>query len=228
MKASSLGEVIVVCSFSLSILIVTFMSGCSTSTVVDEQKSSSAKLSMDSEEKIVIMGRRHGNSYETEPGFIDCIGNNISRSENLNVVQEKNFLDTFYPWFEPRIAPLNLNRMKVALNSDMIAKKIEELKVRYIVWVDGSTETSEESGSMTCGMAPSGGCFGFKSWDKISSYEATIWDLKGLTEKGKIKVDSKGSSYILGVGPPIPLIAQVQGVACEGISNRLIGFFDSE
>ena len=70
MKASSLGEVIVACSFSLSILIVTFMSGCSTSTVVDEQKSSSTKLSMDSEEKIVIIGRRHGNSYETEPGFI--------------------------------------------------------------------------------------------------------------------------------------------------------------
>jgi hypothetical protein len=117
--------------------------------------------------------------------------------------------------------------MKVVLNSDMIAKKIEELQIRYIVWVDGSTETTEESGSMTCGMAPSGGCFGFKSWDRTSSYEATIWDLKGLTEKGKIKVDSKGSSYLLGVGPPIPLIAQVQGVACEGISDRLIGFFDS-
>jgi hypothetical protein len=81
---------------------------------------------------------------------------------------------------------------------------------------------------MTCGMAPSGGCFGFKSWDKSSSYEATIWDLNNLTEKGRIKVDSKGSSYLLGVGPPIPLIAQVQGVACEGISGRLSGFFSQK
>ena len=228
MKASNLGEVIVICSFSLSILIITFISGCSTSTVVDEQKSSSNKLGMDSEEKIVIMGRRHGNSYETEPSFIGCIGNNISRFKNLNVVREKIFLDTFYPWFEPRIAPLNLNRMQVILNSNIIAKKIQELKVRYIVWVDGSTETSEENGSMTCGMAPSGGCFGFKSWDKTSSYEATIWDLRGLTEKGKIKIESKGSSYLLGVGPPIPLIARVQGVACKGVSDRLTGFFDNE
>jgi hypothetical protein len=227
MKVSNLGEVIVICSFSLSILIITFISGCSTSTVVDEQKSSSNKLGMDSEEKIVIMGRRHGNSYETEPSFIGCIGNNISRFKNLNVVREKIFLDTFYPWFEPRIAPLNLNRMQVILNSNIIAKKIQELKVRYIVWVDGSTETSEENGSMTCGMAPSGGCFGFKSWDKTSSYEATIWDLRGLTEKGKIKIESKGSSYLLGVGPPIPLIARVQGVACKGVSDRLTGFFDN-
>jgi hypothetical protein len=227
MKVSNLGEVIVICSFSLSILIITFISGCSTSTVVDEQKSSSNKLGMDSEEKIVIMGRRHGNSYETEPSFIGCIGNNISRFKNLNVVREKIFLDTFYPWFEPRIAPLNLNRMQVILNSNIIAKKIRELKVRYIVWVDGSTETSEENGSMTCGMAPSGGCFGFKSWDKTSSYEATIWDLRGLTEKGKIKIESKGSSYLLGVGPPIPLIARVQGVACKGVSDRLTGFFDN-
>jgi len=52
---------------------------------------------MDSEEKIVIMGRRHGNSYETEPGFINCIGNNISRSENLNVVQEKKFSGYILP-----------------------------------------------------------------------------------------------------------------------------------
>jgi len=227
MKANNLSEVIFGNSFFLTVLILTFIPGCSTSTVVDEQKSSSTKLSMDSEEKIVIMGRRHGNSYETEPGFISCIGNNISRSKNLNVMQEKNFLDKFYPWFEPRIAPLNLNRMKIILNRIVITNQIQKLKIRYIVWVDGSTETSKESGSMTCGMAPSGGCFGFKSWDKTSSYEATIWDLRNLTEKGKIKVDSKGSSYLLGVGPPIPLIAQVQGVACEGISNRLKGFFTS-
>ena len=137
-------------------------------------------------------------------------------------------MDKFYPWFEPRIAPLNLNRMRIILKNTIVTQQIKELGIRYIIWVDGSTETVEESGSMTCGMAPSGGCFGFKSWDKSSSYEATIWDLNNLTEKGRIKVDSKGSSYLLGVGPPIPLIAQVQGVACEGISGRLSGFFSQK
>ncbi|MAD58166.1 MAG: hypothetical protein CMK44_06290, partial [Porticoccus sp.] len=211
MRVISLGRITFGYLFIPILLMIPFISSCSTSTVVDEQKSSFGGLSLNKEEKIVIMGRRHGSSYETEPGFINCIRDNISNAEKLNVIEEKIFLDKFYPWFEPRIAPLNLNRMRIILKNTIVTQQIKELGIRYIIWVDGSTETVEESGSMTCGMAPSGGCFGFKSWDKSSSYEATIWDLNNLTEKGRIKVDSKGSSYLLGVGPPIPLIAQVQG-----------------
>ena len=214
--------------FFLITIILFLISGCSTSTVVDEQKSSNANLNLESEEKIVVMGRRHRNSYETEPNLINCISNNIAGIGKLNVIKEQHFLDKFYPWFEPRVAPLSLKNMKNTLNKPIVIKQVQDPRFRYMVWVDGSTETTKESGSMTCGMAPSGGCFGFKSWDKTSSYEATIWDLKHLIEKGKVKVDSKGSSYLIGIGPPIPLIAQVQGVACEGISDRLRGFFSNK
>jgi hypothetical protein len=203
-----------------------FLSGCSTSSIVDEQKSSSVKLELAPGQSIVILGRRHGSSYETEPDFINCISNNIANTARLSVIQEQVFLDAFYPWFEPRVAPLKLPPINKVLNKPIVAKKIKKLGVRYMVWVDGSTEIADEKGSITCGMTPSGGCLGFKSWDKLSSYEATIWDLKHLTEKGKVKVDSKGSSYVIGVVAPIPLIAQVKDVACKGISDRLKGFFD--
>ena len=224
-EVNNLLKIVSKLSFFLITIMFFLISGCSTSTVIDEQKSSRIKLNLEFKEKIVVMGRRHGNSYETEPNFINCISSNIAGTGKLSVMKEQQFLDKFYPWFEPRLAPLSLESMKKTLNEPAINRQVQNLGIRYMVWVDGSTETTKESGSITCGMSASGGCFGFKSWDKTSSYEATVWDLKNLTEKGKVKVDSKGSSYLIGVGPPIPLIAQVQGVACDGISDRLGGFF---
>ena len=46
-----------------------------------------------------------------------------------------------------------------------------------------------------------------------------------MDEQGRVKVETKGSSYLLAVGAPIPFIAKVQGHACEGIGDRLKGFF---
>jgi hypothetical protein len=208
------------------LLFVSILTGCSTSSIVDEQKSDTISLELFPEERLVVMGRRHGNSYETEPDFINCISNNIANTRGLSVMPEQEFLNTLYPWFEPRVAPLKLHSMSKTLAITVVAKRIKAIGIRYIIWVDGSTEITEEKGSMHCGMGPNGGCFGFKSWDKISSYEATIWDLKQLTERGKVKVDSTGASYVLGIVAPIPLIAQVKRAACEGISSRLKGFFN--
>ncbi|MBQ0711769.1 MAG: hypothetical protein KBT53_02285, partial [Porticoccus sp.] len=56
--------------------------------------------------------------------------------------------------------------------------------------------------------------------------EATVWDLKKLDEKGRVKVSTEGSSYVLAVVAPIPFIAQVQGAACVGIGDRLKSFFN--
>ena len=208
-----------------SLLLITTLAGCSTSSIVDEQRSDTVNLELSSGERLVIIGRRHGNSYETEPDFINCISNNVANTGKFSVMPEQEFLDTLYPWFEPRVAPLKLQGMSKTLAITVVADRIKAIGIRYVIWVDGSTETTEEKGSIHCGMGPSGGCFGFKSWDKTSSYEATIWDLKHLTEKGKVKVDSKGASYMLGIIAPIPLIAQVKGVACEDISSQLKGFF---
>ncbi len=204
------------------------LTACGTSTHVDEYRVSETRLPVKASEKIVIMGRRHAGEYETEPDFIDCIGNKLVTGGQVAVMPEQQFLDSLYPWFEPRTAPLGLKRMGGMMNDPLIATRIRKLGIRYMIWVDGNTETTEKNGGFSCGLAPGGGgCFGFASWDKNSNYEAIIWDLSKLDEKGRVKVDSKGSSYLLAVGAPIPFIAQVQGEACEGIGTRLQSFFSS-
>lgn len=209
-----------------SVLLLPLLSACSTSTHIDEFRMSTKQLDLNGGEKVVVMGRRHAGEYETEPDFIDCIGGKLASGGQVPVIPEQQFLDSFYPWFEPRTAPLGLRRMGKMLEDPLIAERLHQVGIRYMIWVDGNTETTEKNGAVSCAIGPGGGgCFGFATWDKASNYEAIIWDLKKLDEKGRVKVDTKGSSYLLAVGAPIPFIAQVQGEACEGIGKRLQGFF---
>ena len=186
-------------------------------------------LAVDGSETLVLLGRRHAGHYEAEPEFISCIGNKLAAGKKLNVIDEQQFIDSLYPWFEPRTAPLNLKRLQHMLNEPLLASHIKGMGVRYMIWVDGNTETTDKSGSVSCAIGPGGGgCFGFSTWDKESSYEAIIWDVADFTDKGRVRVDAKGSSYMVAVGAPIPFIARVQGEACDGLGNQLREFFSAE
>lgn len=214
------------CWLFVSLLSLIALSACSTSSFIDEYRTTETQLALNTGEKIVIMGRRHAGEYETEPDFIDCIGNRVSSGGVIPVMQEQEFLDRFYPWFEPRTAPLKLKRMNSMLQQPLVASQINALGIRYMVWVDGNTETTDKNGAFSCAIGPGGGgCFGFASWDNTSNYEAIIWDLKPLSEQGRVKIEAKGSSYLLAIGAPIPFIAQVKSEACEGIGKRLKSFF---
>ncbi len=58
--------------------------------------------------------------------------------------------------------------------------------VRYVVWLDGSTQKTDGGGSIACGAAPgAAGCIGFGWWEKESAYEATVWDLKSGQVRGQ-------------------------------------------
>jgi hypothetical protein len=208
------------------LLFYTTLAGCTTTTV-DEYRESSGPLSLQSGDRVVVLGRRHASNYETEPDFISCIGKKLGKTTDLNIISEPDFVDSVYPWFEPRTAPLGLKRMGKMLNEPMIGSRIRSRDIHYIIWVDGNTETTDREGSISCAIGPGGGgCFGFATWEKQGVYEAVIWDLENMTENGRVKVKAKGSSYMIAVGLPVPIIAQVQDQACEGIGKQLRTFFE--
>ncbi len=211
---------------TILIALYVILTGCTTTTV-DEYRESNEQLSIQHNDKVVVLGRRHASNHETEPDFISCIGKELGKAAALNVIDEPAFMDSVYPWFEPRTAPLGLIRMGKMLSEPIIATRIRSQNLRYIIWIDGSTETTDREGSVSCAIGPGGGgCFGFATWEKQGVYEAIIWDLKDLAEHGRIKVKAKGSSYMIAIGLPIPIIAQVQDQACEGISKQLRAFFN--
>lgn len=201
------------------------LSGCVTSTV-DEMVFNAPTVESMEDASVVILGRRHASDYETEPDFINCVGDHIRRGNSeIEIIGELDFMNALYPWFEPRTAPLRPADIDRLLLQPPVADKLAALKTEYMIWIDGSTVQTNASGSMSCGVGPGGaGCFGFGTWGNDSNYEATIWDFTDKAEVGRVSTATSGQSYMPAVVVPIPIIAPVKGTACDSLGDQLIQF----
>lgn len=195
-----------------------------TTTTIDEFRQ--GVTGIDSGESVVILGRRQGAAYETRAQFVQCVGNRMGRGNNgITVVPEQTFVDALFPWFEPRTAPMRSEDLQQLMAQPLVTDKMAEFGVRYIVWLDGQTETTNRMGSISCAVGPGGGgCFGFGSWEDDSSFEARIWDVSSHTSVGTISADASGQSYMPAVFVPIPLIARVEANACNSLADQLKQF----
>ena len=101
----------------------------------------------------------------------------------------KNSLSTpCFPWFEPRTAPLRTRDLERLMSEPVVAEKMAEFGVRYMVWLDGFTETSGRTGTISCTVGPGGaGCFGFGSWEDDSTFDARVWDVALAAERRHYK-----------------------------------------
>jgi len=174
-------------------------------------------------EGIVIMAKSYHLGNETEAKFINCVGDAIGRGSNgLRVVPNNLFVDSLFPWFEPRTAPAETKGLPDLMQRPGVPEKIAEQGVRYIVWLDGDTDKVAGGGSMSCAVGPGGGgCFGFAWWQNDSKYEASVWDLNGLEDAGSVSADVSGTSFLPAIVVPIPLIARTQAKACRGLADQL-------
>ena len=205
-----------------------FLGGCVNATV-DEMTFNEPTAGVGNA-SVVILGRRHAADYDTEFDFIDCVGDHIRRGDkSIRVVDEIEFINSLYPWFEPRTAPLRTQDINRLTDIPPVAKRFKDLELEYMIWIDGTTVETNSAGSMTCGVGPGGaGCFGFGTWGNASDYEATIWDFTDRAEVGRLNTSTSGQSYMPAVVVPIPIIAPVQGTACDGMGDQLLQFLSSE
>ena len=211
------------CLFACSlVLIILASSGCRTSTVVDEYRASNATYSAG--DALVVLGRRHEMDRDTENDFISCVGEKISKAApELSVIPEQEFVDALYPWFEASTAPMDVSGLDALLDNQTVAKQLANLNLRYFIWINGFTETTDSKGSLSCAVGPGGGgCFGFKSWDDEADYEAAVWDLKHKNVAAKVNTETEGTSFVPAVIVPVPLLARVKATACDAMSKQLI------
>ena len=208
-------------------LLVVLLFSC-TSTTVDEFRQGATGINSD--ESVVILGRRHSSDYETRAEFVDCVGERMTTGNDaLSVIPEKQFVDAMFPWFEPRTAPLRTRDLERLMSEPVVADKMAEFGVRYMVWLDGFTETSGRTGTISCTVGPGGaGCFGFGSWEDDSTFDARVWDVASLQNVGTISTDATGQSYVPALVIPIPLIARVEANACIRLADQLKQFVNGE
>jgi hypothetical protein len=201
----------------------TLLAAC-TSTTVDEFRQ--GETGIENDEAVVILGRRQASDYETRSEFVECVGDRMARGDNaINIVPEQEFIDAMFPWFEPRTAPLRTRDLEQLMAEDVVAAKMGEFGIRYIVWLDGFTETTDRQGSISCTIGPGGGgCFGFGTWEDDANFDARVWDVGSLTNVGTINTDATGQSYLPALVVPIPLIARVEANACNRLATQLKDF----
>ena len=170
-----------------------------------------------------MLARRDDESVQPEGSFLKCLIKKLQDKEGrLRTHPEQQFLDALFPWFEPRIAPKAIADLSPIVVRPAVARRLVETGIRYLVWVEGRTETTDGGGAISCAAGPGGGgCFGFAWWDKDSSYEVSVWDLTKAESVGSASAEALGTSYLPAVVVPVPLIARTQGAACDGLSAQL-------
>lgn len=211
-------------SYALWVILVGLLAGGCVSSTINQIKQSGVAIT--ETESVVILARRHQNATETEASFTACIEERLGGADTgINVHPQSAFVDAMFPWFEPSTAPLDTEALPRLLANPGVRDRINQTGVRYIVWLDGTTERVDSGGTMTCAASPAGGgCLGFGWWEDASDYEATIWDLKTASTTGMVSADVNGTSYMPALVIPIPLLARTQSAACKGLARQLSQF----
>jgi hypothetical protein len=212
--------------------------GCMTSKV---EESRQVATPIEANEAIVLLKKPQLEGTGTEEGFLDCVqerlGGQLLHPEEgqsgrasiartpFRIYGEQEFTDALFPWFEPSTAPANTDGLRVLLQRPGVTERLQEIGVRYVVWVDGNTRKSDGGGSVACAIGPGGGgCIGLGWWEKESGYVASVWDLRNAVEVGSVSTDVNGTSVLIGAIAPIPIITPVRKKACDGLSEQLRSF----
>jgi len=176
-----------------------------------------------------VLARKHHTTHEAEESFMNCVSDNLaSGSKGVPVHPTKEFEDMLYPWFEPSTAPLTTEELPELFGRAGVWDRITTSGVRYVVWLDGSTDRVASGGGISCAAGVGGaGCLGLAWWEDDAKYEATIWDLKEESSAGTINADVTGRSVMPAIVIPLPFIARTKTAACKGLADQLKDFLTS-
>lgn len=210
---------------SLTVSLCLLAAGCMT-TRVEGLKNASTGIGED--QSIVIVEASYHTGNQTEDKFVDCVTREVQKGgAKLSVFPDQAFADALFPWFEPRTMPQGPNALPELMEKPGVAERIRESGVRYIVWINGSTERTSGGGSLSCAVGPGGGgCYGLAWWENDSSYEASIWDIEDGESAGAVSAAVRGTSMIPALVVPVPLIARTQAAACKGLAKELRNFIN--
>ena len=208
----------------VGLVVASFLSACGVTARMEPYKQTNSVIGEG--ERVVILARKHHATHETESEFVECISEGLADGrDGLDVHSSTAFEDMLYPWFEPSLAPIDTEEFTALLEKPGVLDRVESTGVRFVVWLDGSTDRTASGGGITCAAGVGGaGCMGLAWWEDDARYDATIWDLELLTSAGTIYADFIGRSVMPAIIIPIPLIVRPRAHACRGLTDQLRDF----
>lgn len=219
---------VAVSRLALALVLGASLSACGITSRMEPYKESDAVIQ--DGEQVVLLARKHHANHEAEQDFVQCVGDSLedSRESQIDVHSSTAFEDKMYPWFEPSTAPLSTNDLSELLERPGVLEQVRETGVRFLVWLDGSTDRVASGGGITCAAGVGGaGCMGLAWWEDDARYDLTVWDIQQLESAGTIHADVKGRSVMPAIVVPLPFIARPQAHACRGLTEQLEEFLTS-
>jgi hypothetical protein len=197
---------------------------CGVTARIEPYKQSDAVIAEG--EHVVVLARKQHSNHEAEEDFVQCVSDGLAKgNDGLDVHASKEFEDKLYPWFEPSTAPLSTEDLSTLLQRPGVLAQVKSTGVRYLLWLDGSTDRTASGGGITCAAGVGGaGCMGLAWWEDDSRYDVTVWDIQDLESEGTIHADYKGRSVMPAIVIPIPLITRPQVHACRGLADQIRQF----
>jgi hypothetical protein len=147
--------------------------GCVTSRV---EGLKNAATGIAANESVVVIPASYHKGNRTEADFLECVDDKLDDgAKAVNVYPREKFLDDLFPWLEPRTMPQEIKDLPELLARPGVSERISASGVRYLVWVTGSTKTSN-GGGMSCAAVQPACCFGLVWWEDGAT--AKVWDLR--------------------------------------------------
>ena len=206
---------------------------------IDESREVEAMVG--SSDSVVLLAKPQLQGVGSESGFLDCLEEKLlghsmpkqdangpasaSAGRHFRLMPHRAFIDSLYPWLEPSTAPADVEFARILLARPGVRERLAASGVRYVVAIEGGTNVSDKSGSLSCAAGPGfAACIGMTFWKKKSDYQARIWDLERGVSLGTVGTDVSGNSMIIGAILPVPLVAPVQHTACTRLAGELDHF----
>ena len=226
-KPQSQISVVLMLKLCIGLVLISSIGACGVTARMEPYKQTDSVIAEG--ERVVILARKHHATHEAEAEFVECISNGLANGrEGLDVHSTTEFEDRLYPWFEPSLAPLNTEDLTELFDKPGVLDTVEDTGVRFVVWLDGSTDRTASGGGISCAAGVGGaGCMGLAWWEDDARYDATVWDLQERNSAGTIYADFLGRSVMPALIIPIPLIARPQAAACQGLTEQIKNFLTS-
>ena len=150
---------------ALAVALPLVFSACGTTSRIEPYKETNAVIHAG--ENVVVLARKQHANHEAEEKFVDCISDSLAKGQTpISVHSSKDFEDRMYPWFEPSTAPLSTEDLSRLLEKPGVLQQVKDTGVRYLVWLDGSTDRVASDAGVT---APEGGSLAGKIATNSSS-----------------------------------------------------------
>jgi hypothetical protein len=110
------------------------LTGCMTAHLEEDRQTTT---SIASHEAVVLLAKPHVEGITAEDDFMDCVGDKMAKETGIQVRPNDTFVDSMFPWLEPSTAPQRAEGITKLLSRDVVAARVAESGVRYLVWIDG-------------------------------------------------------------------------------------------